>query len=141
MCSFLFCLKESVEWTTLLNLSFCCFFWFKGEIIHYQKLWTSLESREKHALRVTNSFLQFILNESNDKFSQSKHNIIMQPNYDLIVTKLHPGTLIDGIFCKYWNTWKHWCRSGSNICLIKRLSKNLYKGVINKLPKCTCHLL
>ena len=56
VCSFLFCLKESVERITLLNLQFCWFYWFKSENTHYQKLWTSLERREKQALRLTNFF-------------------------------------------------------------------------------------
>ena len=57
MCSFLFCLKESVERITLLNLQFCWFYWFKSENTHYQKLWTSLERREKQALRSTKNFI------------------------------------------------------------------------------------
>ena len=59
MCSFLFCLKESVERITLLNLQFCWLYWFKSENTHYQKLWTSLEKREKQALRSTNDFYLF----------------------------------------------------------------------------------
>ena len=54
----MFCLKESVERITLLNLQFCWFYWFKSENTHYQKLWTSLERREKQALRST----KFLLN-------------------------------------------------------------------------------
>ena len=57
--SFLFCLKESVE--ILLNLQFCWFYWFKSKSTHYQKLWMSLERRERQALRLAKGIVGSLL--------------------------------------------------------------------------------
>ena len=56
VCSFLFCLKECVERITLLNLIYTQCQWFKRGNSHFQKLWTHLDKREKHTLRVTKHF-------------------------------------------------------------------------------------
>ena len=49
-----------------IYIFFCWFYWFKSEETHFQKLWPSLERREKQALRATKyyywkQFIQLLL--------------------------------------------------------------------------------